>query len=82
MSSCCKRQSGETREFIKSEQIQHACTERFEPVIRWLNNRPSVTYIYILYFEGKYLEMYLKTLQKYLNTVIKYILRNIFRYSE
>ena len=36
----------------------------------------------LLEYEGKYLEMYLNTLQKYLNTVIKYILRNVFKYSD
>ena len=38
-------------------------------------------------YEGKYLEnylniyMYLNTLQKYSNTVIKYKLKNVFKYS-
>ena len=37
-------------------------------------------------YEGKYLEkvfkyMYLNTLQKYLNTMIKYKLKNVFKYS-
>ena len=32
-------------------------------------------------YEGKYLEKYLNTLQEYLNTVIKYKLKNVFKYS-
>ena len=31
--------------------------------------------------EGKYLEKYLNTLQKHLNTVIKYKLKNVLKYS-
>ena len=57
MSSCCKRQSGETRELIKSEQIQHACTERFEPVIRGLNNRLS-SHLYIYIYIGVYWQQF------------------------
>ena len=32
-------------------------------------------------YEGTYLEKYLNTLQKYLHTVIKYKLKNVFKYS-
>ena len=48
MSTCNKRQSGERRELIKSEQTDtmRDCIERFESVIRSLKNRPSVVYIY------------------------------------
>ena len=46
-----------------------------------MNKQQTFCCLYLLEYEGKYFEMYLNTLQKYLNTVIKYMLRNVFKYS-
>ena len=47
----------------------------------YLINPQSFYCLYLMEYEGKYLEKYLNTLQKYLNIVIKYKWKNVFKYS-